>query len=72
MTIEERFDKLTERHEAFTINLELMSRDFKERANRMDAQIDALAGLAQKDGQNIRALAGIAQDHKERIERLEA
>jgi len=46
MTIDERLDRFTERHEALTMNLELTARD-----------TETLKTLAQKDGDDIRALA---------------
>jgi archaellum component FlaC len=60
MTIDERLERLTERHEALTMNLELAARD-----------IETLKTLAQQDGENIRALARIAEIHDRRITHLE-
>jgi hypothetical protein len=60
MTIEERLDRLTERHEALTMNLELSARE-----------IESLRTLAQQDGENIRALAHVAELQNQRITRLE-
>jgi len=56
MTMDERLDRLTERHEALTMNLELAARD-----------LETLKTLAQQDGENIRALARIAEIHGRRI-----
>jgi hypothetical protein len=56
----ERIDALTRRHEALTMNLELMGRD-----------IEGLKIAAQQDGENIRALARIAEIHERRIGHLE-
>ena len=53
MTIDERLEKLTERHEALTQTVELMAAEGRETSQR----ISALERLAQQDGENIRALA---------------
>jgi hypothetical protein len=60
MTIDERLEKLTERHEALTMNLELLHRDVQD-----------LKIAAQQDGENIRALARIAEIHERRLTHLE-
>ncbi len=60
MNIDERLEKLTERHEALTLNLELLTRDVQD-----------LKVAAQQDGENIRALARIAEIHDRRLTHLE-
>jgi hypothetical protein len=60
MTIDERLDRLTERHETLTMNLELTSREIQD-----------LKAAMQIDAENIRALARIAELHHERLSRLE-
>ena len=60
MTIDERLEKLTERHEALTQTVELITVD-----------LQTLKTLAQQDGENIRALVRIAEIHHERLSRLE-
>ena len=60
MTIDERLEKLTERHEALTVNLELLHRDVQD-----------LKAVAQQDGENIRALARIAEIHEKRLTEIE-
>ena len=55
MTIDERLEKLTERHEALTQTVELITAD-----------LQTLKALAQQDGDNIRALARIAEIHEKR------
>src|ERR1039457_4389043 len=63
MTIDERLEKLTERHEALTMNLELLHRDvqdLKAVAQQDGENIRALMLHAQQDGESIRALARIA------------
>jgi len=60
MTIDERLEKLTERHEALTMNLELLHRDVQD-----------LKTVVQQDGENIRALARIAEIHEKRLTGIE-
>jgi archaellum component FlaC len=52
MTIDERLDRLTERHEALTQTIELLTHDVSE-----------LRATVEVDAQNIRALARIAEIH---------
>lgn len=60
MSIDERLEKLTERHEALTMHLELLHRDVQD-----------LKIAAQQDGENIRALVRIAEIHERRLTHLE-
>jgi archaellum component FlaC len=60
MTIDERLEKLTERHEALTQTVELITAD-----------LQTLKTLAQQDGENIRALARIAEIHERRLTGIE-
>ncbi len=60
MSIDERLEKLAERHEALTYTVELLTRDIAE-----------LRELARQDGQNIRSLARIAEIHERRLPDLE-
>ena len=60
MTIDERLEKLTERHEALTMNLELLRRDVQD-----------LRLVTQQDGENIRALARIAEIRERRLTEVE-
>ena len=67
MTIDERIEKLTERHEALAQTVELiaaMQRDNEKYIAETARQIRA-------DGENIRALARIAEIHHERLSHLE-
>jgi archaellum component FlaC len=64
MNIDERLERLTERHEALTQSIELMHRDWEDRwAN--------IATAIQQDAENIRALARIAEIHERRLSDLE-
>jgi hypothetical protein len=74
MNIDERLEKLTERHEALTQTVELiaaMQRDSAARFDFLSRDIQDLKTTAQQDGENIRALARIAEIHHERLIRLE-
>jgi archaellum component FlaC len=59
MTIDERLDRLTERHEALAQSLEILTHDVRE--TRLTAE--ALVAAVQADAENIRALARIAEIH---------
>ena len=67
MTIDERLEKLTERHEALTRSVELMIAEGRETSSR----ISALERLAQQDGENIRVLARIAENRERRLTGIE-
>lgn len=60
MTIDERLERLLERHEALAQIVEIMS-----------GQIANLVEAARQDGENIRALARIAEIHERRLTDLE-
>lgn len=60
MTIDERI-------EALTMNLELISHQQETQGKR----IEMLITVAEKDGENIRALARIAEVHERRLTDLE-
>ncbi len=59
MDVEERLDRLTERHEALTQSVERMRLEGQEQNKRIDKILLAL----EKDSENIRALARIAEAH---------
>jgi archaellum component FlaC len=50
MTIDERLERLAERHEALTQSVEILTHD-----------VETLRTIARQDGENIRALARIAE-----------
>ena len=60
MNFEESLERLKERHEALTMNLELLARDTEN-----------LLTTSRQDGENIRALARIAEIHERRLTHLE-
>jgi hypothetical protein len=60
LTIDERLERLTGRHEALTQSLELLHQD-----------VQSLLETSRQDGENIRALARIAGIHERRLTQLE-
>jgi archaellum component FlaC len=68
MTIDERLERLTERHEALAQSLELLSHEVRETR----AAAEALVVAVQTDAENIRALARIAEIHERRLTDLES
>ena len=60
MTIDQRLEKLTERHEALTQTVELMAAENRERGKQMDQVMEGLARLLHT-----------AQIHEQRLERQE-
>jgi len=68
MTIDERLERLTERHEALTQAVELIAA--MQLAN--DKQIAELLAASKQDGENIRALARIAEIHEPRLGDIES
>jgi hypothetical protein len=68
MTIDERLEKLTERHEALTQTVEVIAA--MQLAN--DKQIAEVLAASKLDGENIRALARIAEIHEHGLTDLES
>ena len=60
MTIDERLEKLTGRHEALTQSVELMAAENRQRDRRMAEVMEGIARLLH-----------VAEIHEQRIERLE-
>lgn len=68
MNIDERIERLTERHEALAQSLELLSHEVREtRVN-----VESLLAAVRIDADNIRALARIAEIHERRLTNLES
>ena len=67
MTIDERLERLTERHEALAESLQLLTAD----VHQLTGNVSRLEALIRQDGEHIRTLARIAELHHERLERLE-
>ena len=60
MTIDERIERLAERHEALTQSVEMLTHD-----------VEPLKTIAQQDGESIRALARVAEIHERRLSEIE-
>ena len=81
MTIDERLDRLVERHEALTQTVEHLALQGEEQNKRIRLQgenidkilenIGKILIALEKDGENIRGLAHIAEIHEHRISDLE-
>lgn len=81
MTIDERLEKLAERHEALTQSVEILRLNGEEQAGRIEElrklaeeqtkQIELLLGTAKQGGENIRALARIADMRDRGLSELE-
>jgi hypothetical protein len=71
MNIDERLEKLTERHEALTQTVELIAAMQRDNEARWEKDFGELRTAIQQDTENIRALARIAEIHHERPSRLE-
>ncbi len=66
MTIDDRLERLVERHGALSQSVELALE-----TRELRGAIDNLRVLASQDGENIRALVRIAEIHERRITHLE-
>jgi hypothetical protein len=64
MSIEERLEKLAERHEALTQTVELMAAENRDRDRRMAKMFDQVM-------EAITRLVHVAEIHEQRLERLE-
>ena len=60
MTIDERLEKLAERHEALTQTVEMLTSDIR-----------ALATASEAQRISIELLADVAHSHQQRLDRLE-
>jgi hypothetical protein len=69
MTIDERLEKLTERHEALAQSVELMIAENDRRFGQVTANIDKLTAAVDRMVGNTVDLTRIVEEH--RIKRLE-
>jgi ribosomal protein L12E/L44/L45/RPP1/RPP2 len=67
MNIDERLERLVERHEALAQTVELIAIG----QQKTSEQIHAITAAMSMDAENIRALARIAEIHERRISHLE-
>ena len=64
MNIDERLERLSERHEALTQTVELMAARMEDRDKRLDGVLTQMA-------EGINRLLHVAEIHEQRIEDLE-
>ena len=67
MTIDERLERLVERHEALAQTVELLAIETRE----LRAAIADLHSAQEKDAEHIHALVRIAEIHERRLSHLE-
>jgi hypothetical protein len=71
MNIDERLDRLTERHEALTQTVEIMAHMQRENEQRNQAAHEKIQALLTSVVESIANLARIVEGHERRISRLE-
>ena len=71
MTIDERIEKLTERHEALTQTAELMAAENRDRDLRFSKQMDQLGKQMGEVMEGLARLLHVAEIHEQRIGRIE-
>jgi len=74
MTIDERLDRLTVRHEALTQSVEILRDGTAETwrlVEHIAASVSKLVEVTNQDAAEIRALARIAESHDRRITDIE-
>ena len=74
MTIDERLDRLTERHEALTQSVELLlveTRELRAGQEKNGEHIRTITRAIELDAENFRALARIAENHERRLTDLQ-
>lgn len=64
-------ERLAERQEALTMNLELAARDIHDRSEAWEVRWRQISAALEQDAENIRALARIAEIHERRPSHLE-
>ena len=71
MTIDQRLERLVERHEALTQSVELMALENKERDRRLEERDKRLDGVLTQMAEGIARLLHVAEIHEHRIDDLE-
>ncbi|MGO4886028.1 MAG: hypothetical protein ACLP59_35170 [Bryobacteraceae bacterium] len=71
MTIDERLERLAERHEALTQSMELFQHDMAAMRAEFNERFSRILDIVEKQAGNIDKLADLAHDHERRLERLE-
>jgi hypothetical protein len=71
MTIDERLEKLAERHEALTESVEMLRASQAEKFEETDLRFKQVAALFAQTDSFIRTLAKIAERHEARLDKLD-
>ena len=74
MTVDERLERLTERHEALTQTGEMMALENKEQDRRLNGITEDISKLTSRQAEIMEGLASlvhVAEIHEHRTERLE-
>jgi archaellum component FlaC len=74
MTIDERLDRLTDRHEALTESVEMLrdrTTEIARSVEQLTASINKLVEVTNRDAVDIRALARIAESRDRRLSDIE-
>jgi prefoldin subunit 5 len=74
MTIHERLERLTERHEALTESVEMLrdrTTEIARSVEQLTASVSKLVEVTNRDAVDISALARIAESHDRRLSDIE-
>ena len=78
MTIDERLEKLTQRHEALAQHLELMQHESEERRREWEKRFSSLSGFVNEIAvstarllSSMTELRAVVESHERRLHRLE-
>ena len=74
MDIDQRLDRLTDRHEALTQSVELLVAEGREVGKRLDAvgkRLDGVGKRVDKLAASVDSLVNVIREHERRIHRLE-
>ena len=74
LTLDQRLDRLTERHEALTQSVESLaasSREIGDAVKETNSLVRSLVEAVAADGEHIRVLVRIAEIHERRLTSLE-
>jgi archaellum component FlaC len=74
MTVHERIERLTERHEALAESVEMLrdrTGEIAQSVDRLTAAVSKLIEITNQDAESIRALARIDEAHERRITDIE-
>jgi len=67
MTVDERIERLTERHEALAATVELVEHQIQENSRHIERVVTLVEGLTD----NVTKLARVAEKHERRLDQLD-